>query len=170
MDWAMVVSAFLEWSRYMIENFGYLGVFLVSMASTATIFLPVPGFLFILAASPFLNPYLLGIVAGAGMAIGEVTGYILWKGGSAALKKKDMKWLKRGEKWFSEGRGFIFIVIFAATPLPDDVTGIVGGMFNYDMKRFLLAAFIGKTLMNIAIALAGFYGINWAMGALGINL
>lgn len=169
MDWAAVVSAFLEWSRYMIENFGYLGVFLVSVASTATIFLPVPGFLFILAASPFLNPFLLGIVAGAGMAIGELTGYILGKGGSTALKRKDLKWLKMGEQWFSKGRGFIFILIFAATPLPDDVTGIVGGMFNYDLKRFLLAAFIGKTLMNIALALAGFYGINWAMGALGIN-
>ncbi|MBN2331199.1 MAG: VTT domain-containing protein [Candidatus Aenigmarchaeota archaeon] len=170
MDWASAVNAFLEWSRYMIENFGYPGVFLVSIASTATIFLPVPGFLFILAASPFLNPFLLGIVSGAGMAIGEVTGYVLGKGGGAALKRKDMKWLKRGERWFSEGRGFLFIVIFAATPLPDDVTGIVGGIFNYDVKRFLLAAFIGKTLMNIALALAGFYGINLALSAIGISL
>ncbi len=170
MDWAALVTAFLEWSEYMIVNFGYLGVFLVSVASTVTIFLPVPGFLFILAASPFLNPYLLGIVSGAGMAIGEVTGYMIGKGGSTALRKKDKKWIKKGEKWFTEGRGFIFIVIFAATPLPDDITGIVGGMFNYDVKRFLLAAFIGKTVMNIALALAGFYGINWVMGALGVNL
>ncbi len=170
MEWAALVSGFLEWSRFMIENFGYLGVFLVSVASTATLFLPVPGFLFILAASPYLNPFLLGIVAGAGMAIGEVTGYIIGKGGSTAIKKKDKKWIKKGERWFTEGRGFIFIVIFAATPLPDDITGIVGGMFDYDLKRFLLASFIGKTIMNISLALAGFYGINWAMGAFGVNL
>jgi membrane protein YqaA with SNARE-associated domain len=170
MDWAAAVDAFLQWSRYMIETFGYAGVFLVSLASTATIFLPVPGFLFILAASPFMNPFILGVVAGAGMALGELTGYVIGRGGSAALSKKDTKWLRKGEKWFQQGRGFWFILIFAATPLPDDVTGIVGGMFDYDLKRFLLASFIGKTAMNLVIALAGFYGINWAMGALGVNL
>jgi membrane protein YqaA with SNARE-associated domain len=166
MDWASLIAGFLLWSEQVILTFGYLGVFVVSVVSTATIFLPVPGFLFILAASPFLNPFLLALVSGAGMAIGELTGYVIGKGGAKAIKKKDLKWVKKGEAWFRKGRGFLFIVIFAATPLPDDVTGIVGGMFDYDWKRFLLAAFIGKTVMNLALALAGFYGFNWFMGAL----
>lgn len=164
MDWASLVPGFLEWSEYVIVNFGYLGVFIVSVVSTATIFLPVPGFLFILAASPFLDPFLLGVVAGAGMAIGELTGYVIGRGSHKAIKRKDRKWLKSGEEWFRKGRGFLFILLFAATPLPDDITGIVGGMFKYDWRKFLLASFIGKTLMNLAIAYAGFFGSAWLSG------
>jgi len=170
MDWTYIIAAFLQWSEQTILNFGYLGVFIVSIVSTATIFLPIPGFLFILAVSPFLNPFLLGVVAGAGMAVGELTGYLIGKGGSRALKKGDKKWLLKGEDWFKKGRGFLFIVIFAATPLPDDITGILGGMFNYDLRKFLLASFLGKTAMNLLLALAGFYGINWVMSVFGISL
>lgn len=168
MDFSQLIAAFLEWSEYLIATFGYLGVFVVGAVSTATIFLPLPGFLFILAVSPFLNPWILGVVSGAGMAVGELTGYVIGKGGSRVARRKDMKWVRRGEEWFRKGRGFLFITIFAATPLPDDVTGIVGGMFNYDLKRFLLACFIGKTAMNLAIAFAGFYGINWFLGLLNL--
>jgi membrane protein YqaA with SNARE-associated domain len=170
MDLASLASGFLQWSDYIIQTFGYLGVFIVSAVSSATIFLPVPGFLFILAASPFLNPWILGIVAGAGMAVGELTGYVVGRGGNKALKKKDKKWLKMGENWFKKGRGFLFIVIFAATPLPDDITGIVGGMFSYDWRRFLLASFIGKAIMNLLLAFAGLYGINWLMAIFGATL
>lgn len=160
MDWTTLITAFLEWSEGFIAASGYLGVFVVSVISTATIFLPVPGFLFIIAAAAFLNPVLVGIVAGAGMAIGELTGYAIGSGSSRALKKKEYKWLKFGEKWFEKKRGFLVILIFAATPLPDDITGILGGMFRYDWKKFLLAAFIGKTLLYMALALAVFYGYN----------
>jgi len=169
MDPGSILAVFLQWSVYIIQNYGYPGVFLVSMISSASIFLPIPGFLFILAASPFLNPWILGVVAGAGMAIGELTGYFIGKGGSKALKKSDKKWLKKGEGWFQRGRGFLLIVIFAATPLPDDVTGIVAGMFNYDWRKFLLASFIGKTIMNLLLALGGFYGINWVISLFGLS-
>jgi membrane protein YqaA with SNARE-associated domain len=170
MDPSSLAAGFLAWSEQAIAAFGYMGVFAVSFLSSATIFLPLPGFLFIVAAGPFLDPFLVGVVAGAGMALGELTGYLIGRGGSRALKKKDRKWLKRGEEWFRKGRGFLFIVIFAATPLPDDVTGILGGMFRYDWKRFLLAAFIGKTAMNLALAFAGFYGLGWLLGAAGTAL
>lgn len=172
MDWASLIAAFLAWSGGIIDTFGYAGVFFVSMVSTATIVLPVPGFLFILAAGSVssLNPWLIALVSGAGMAIGELTGYVIGKGGTKALGKgkvlgkREQKWLERGEGWFRKGRGFFFILIFAATPLPDDVTGILGGMFNYDLKKFLLATFIGKVLMNIALVFAGAYGAGIVMG------
>jgi membrane protein YqaA with SNARE-associated domain len=160
MDWTSLIVAFLEWSQYVIETFGYPGIFVVSVITTSSIFLPVPGFLFIIAAAPFLNPWIVALVSGAGMAIGELTGYVIGKGGKKALGKEERKWLKRGEGWFQKGRGFLFIVIFAATPLPDDVTGILGGMFDYDPKKFLLAAFIGKTIMALGLVIAGIYGAN----------
>jgi len=169
MDIASLASAFMGWSQGMIGTFGYLGVFVVSLVSSASIFLPVPGFLFILAAGAFLNPVVLGLVAGAGSAIGEMTGFGLGRGGSHALKSRDVKWLKRGEKWFRKGRGFLVIFAFAATPLPDDVTGILAGMFKYEWKKFLLAAFLGKTLLNLLLAFAGLYGSSAFLSMLGIG-
>jgi membrane protein DedA with SNARE-associated domain len=174
MDGASLIAAFLAWSGGVIGTFGYAGVFVVSVISTATIFLPIPGFLFIVAAGTVssLNPWLVAIISGAGMAIGELTGYALGRGGTKALDRGKMldkgkqKWLKRGEGWFRKGRGFLFILIFAATPLPDDVTGILGGMFNYDIKKFLLATFIGKVLMNIVLVFAGAYGAGVVTGML----
>ncbi len=149
----------------MIDAFGYGGIFVVSALSTASVIVPLPGFIFILAAGGVssLNPWLVALVASAGMAIGEMTGYVLGKGGGKVLgkSKKENVWLKRGEKWFEEGKGFLFIFIFAATPLPDDVTGILGGMFNYDLKMFFLATFLGKLVMNIILVFGGLYGISW---------
>ena len=163
MDWASLIAAFLSWSGGVIDAFGYPGIFVVSAVSTASVVFPVPGFLFILAAGSVssLNPWLVAIVAAGGMALGELTGYLVGKGGKKVLGKKEKVWLKGGEKWFREGRGFLFIFIFAATPLPDDVTGILGGMFNYDLRMFLLATFLGKLAMNLLLVFAGLYGIAW---------
>lgn len=43
-------------------------------------------------------------------------------------------------------------------PLPDDVAGILGGIMEYDLKKFLVAATIGKVVLSTAIAWGGFYG------------
>ena len=174
MDFAALIAAFLAWSGGVIGTFGYAGIFLVSMLSTATILFPAPGFLFIVAAGTVssLNPWIIALVSGAGMTIGELTGYALGRGGTRALDKGKMldkgkqKWLKRGEGWFRKGRGFLFIFIFAATPLPDDVTGILGGMFNYDIKKFMLATFLGKVLMNLVLVFAGATGAGIFTGTL----
>ena len=65
---------------------------------------------------------------------------------------------------------FPVLILFAATPLPDDVLGILGGAISYPLKKFLLASFIGKAIMNIALAWGGFYGINWVLQVFGVGL
>ena len=59
----------------MISSFGYLGIFLVSLLSNASLFIPIPGWIFIAPAGLYLNPWLVGIVAGLGAAIGELVSY-----------------------------------------------------------------------------------------------
>jgi uncharacterized membrane protein YdjX (TVP38/TMEM64 family) len=39
-------------------------------------------------------------------------------------------------------------------------------MFNYDLRKFLLATFIGKVLMNIVLVFAGAYGAGIVTGML----
>ena len=61
-----------------------------------------------------------------------------------------------GERW----RG-LAIFAFAATPLPFDIAGIWAGAIRYPLARFLLIVFGGKLILVTAIALAGYYSIDF---------
>ena len=141
-----------------MESWGYLGIFLVSVVGNASIILPVPSYLVVLASGAILNPWLVGISAGIGAAIGELTGYLLGRGSKKVIEKKYEKLLTQTKRWADRYGLFPVLVFFAATPLPDDIAGIFGGIVSYDAKKFLLATSIGKIISHVALAWAGFYG------------
>ena len=151
-------------------KYGYIGIFLISLIGSLTIFLPLPSAIFVFAAGAFLNPFLVGLFAGIGSAIGEFTGYALGLGGRKIMKKKWKKEIKKIEGLFQKYGGFLVILIFAATPLPDDITGIVAGILKYPVKKYFLASLIGKIILHLIIAYAGFYGTTWVLQYLGLNL
>jgi len=160
-------AQFVSWSQGMIEATGYIGVFLVSLIGTASIFFPVPSFAVIFAAGAFLNPFLVALFAGLGATIGEVTGYALGLGGRHVLSKKYKKSVSRTKEWIEKRGVFVVILLFAITPLPDDVVGILAGIIKYDIKKFFIATFIGKFFLSLVLALAGFYGIGWLLAFIG---
>ena len=145
-----------------LKTYGYLGAFLIAIVSSATIILPVPGIVLIvaLATVPEYNPVLIGLAAGAGSALGEITGYMA--GFSGQLVFGDSKTYLRLEEWMRR-RGLIVIFVLSFVPNPFfDVAGAAAGMLRYSMWKFLLACFLGKTLRYILIACFGwFVGISW---------
>ena len=157
------LTQFAIWAQLFTLEWGYLGIFLVSFIGNASIILPVPSFLAVFAAGSLLNPWLVGLAAGAGAALGELTGYVLGMGGRKALESRYRKYMERLKKVMERYGMFPIIVLFAATPLPDDLVGILAGMIRYDLRKFLLAALIGKVVMNTGLAWAGFYG-SWLLG------
>jgi membrane protein YqaA with SNARE-associated domain len=161
-----------EWASSTVDSLGYLGIFIVSFVGSASIILPIPVFIIVPAAAalPWMNPWFVGLSAGFGAALGEITGYALGKGGGKVIEKKYSDHMKKYRSWFKKDNIFIWIVIFAATPLPDDVLGLICGMFNYDFKKFIMASVIGKCILNLLLAFAGFYTIPWALRLLGINI
>lgn len=157
-----------------IGAWGYLGVFAVSLVSSASIIVPLPGPLLIAAAALVLNPWLVGIAAGLGSGIGELTGYAAGRAGKAVVQAQgakqsaSLRWLAWAEKW-AQKRGMFFVVFAcAATPLPMDIAGIVAGVAGYDWRRFLVASILGKTVEALAIALAAAAGAHWAVSALAL--
>jgi len=40
-------------------------------------------------------------------------------------------------------------------------------MVEYDVKKFLLATFIGRTIAYLVLAFAGFYGLSYVLGLFG---
>ncbi len=154
--------AFSQWAQQFVEATGYLGIFVVSFIGSASIILPVPFIAVVFSAGAFLNPLLVGISAGAGAALGELTGYGLGYGGQKVAKKYK-KIFELAEKWFQKHGGFFVIFIFAATPLPSDVIGLICGAMKYPVKKFIIASLLGKIVANLIVAYAGFYSINWVL-------
>lgn len=145
-------------------NFGYFGIFLINLIGYSSILFPLPASLFVFLSGGFLNPLILAPAAGLGAALGELTGYGIGFGGRKLILKEKTK--ERIEKVtnFLKGKKAIFFafVFLAAIPvLGGDILGISAGFLKYDLKKFFLASFIGKTILHLAIAFAGFFGISW---------
>jgi membrane protein DedA with SNARE-associated domain len=147
----------------LVTTFGYAGVFFASLIGSASIILPVPAFFVVIFAGTVLNPLAVGIVAGIGSAIGEMTAYAAGYGGRVLVeRKKRYRKLNYVERMFKKYGGFAVVFVFAATPLPDDLIGLFCGAIKYDTKKFFIATLAGKIILSIFLAYAGFYGWSWA--------
>jgi len=146
-----------------LSTYGYFGIFLISLIGSATIILPIPSAIVIFSAGAFLNPFIVGLLGGIGAAIGEFTGYGIGLGGRRVIKKKWKRGIDKVEKLFQKYGGFIILIIFAATPLPDDIVGLFCGISKYEIKKFFIAVLIGKIILHLILAYAGFYGISWIL-------
>jgi len=152
---------------FLVNSFGYLGVFLLGAISAATLFLPTPAFIIVFAIAPAFNPVLLGFVAGLGAAVGELSGYLIGFGGERVLLKKYEKRVKEVERSFQKHGSQVIIFLFAATPLPFDIIGLFCGAIRYPLKSFFLFTLAGKLVKYWAIAFAGYYSVQWLVGILG---
>jgi len=168
-DVLFAAFGFMEWANSLVLAWGYLGLFVAEIIGSASIIFPAPVFLlnFVLGGMPGFNPWLVGIVAGAGSSIGEMTSYALGRGGREAIKKKYGSKLRKAQAWAEKHGVFPVIILFAATPLPFDVIGILAGMIRYDIRKFFIAMFIGKIVAGLALAWAGYYGMSWLLAAFG---
>ena len=142
-----------------LDKLAYLGAFLAMLVGNATLILPVPGLIFVFALGHTLNPLLVGLIAGPGAALGEMTGYIAGYGGSAAVD--DFKVYTRIKGWM-EKYGLVPITVLAAVPNPlFDMAGIVSGSLRIPWWKFLVAAWIGKTIQALIIAYGGALSLGW---------
>lgn len=138
-----------------LSNYGYLGIFLISILGNATVVVPAPVIVTAFVGGAIYNPILVGLLTGLGATIGEVTGYLAGAGSQTFIE--DNKYYKRVEKWMSRS-GFLTIFILAAIPNPlFDVAGMFSGATKYPLKKFLLATLLGKSLKFLVIAFLGKY-------------
>jgi uncharacterized membrane protein YdjX (TVP38/TMEM64 family) len=145
-----------------LGHLAYLGAFLAMLIGNATVILPVPGLAIVFALGATLNPLLLGLAAGPGAALGELTGYLAGYGGSAVAD--NLKVYRTVERWM-ERYGVAVIAVLAAIPNPlFDVAGMVAGMMRVRWWHFLLAAWVGKTIQAVVVAYAGVLSWGWVEG------
>jgi len=129
-------------------QYGYFGVFAISLIGTASIILPVPYTLiiFTLSTTGQWDPILLTVAGGAGSAIGELSGYLLGYFGRRMLSAERQRKMTYLVKMFDR-YGPLAILVFALTPLPDDILFIPLGILRYKFYKAFIPALVGKILM-----------------------
>lgn len=136
-----------------LSGYGYLGLFLLNVATSATLILPVPGLALAFAAGSSFSPVLVGLAVGLGSTFGELTGYLAGYSGQGIVENQAQYarvqgWMRRYGLWV------IFVLALIPNPV-FDVAGILCGVLRIPVWKFLLAAGVGKVIKATVIAYAG---------------
>lgn len=155
----MVYLVLLEWMEQFAHQFGYFGVFFISLIGAMSIIVPIPYTLVIYLLGSFLNPFFVAVSGGLGSALGEFSGYVLGYYGRAVLSEERRKKMDYMMKVFYR-YGFAAIFFFALTPLPDDLLFIPLGIMRYQFVKAFIPAILGKMLMCFILAYSGYLSIG----------
>ncbi|MEM2110569.1 MAG: hypothetical protein QXX08_01680 [Candidatus Bathyarchaeia archaeon] len=154
---AVILYETLITGNLLREN-GLFGIFLAAMFSHLTIigrgiFLPT-----FLPLTTLYHPLLLGLSAGLGGAIGEVTTYYWGLGIKEALRNNEKeniltKWIKK--------YGILALLMVAASPLPDTPLVLLAGTARLPLLKIIIIQGIGKTMLySFGAAVGGFFFVQ----------
>lgn len=141
-----------EWVQG-LGHWGYLSIFLISLLSSATVILPAPGLAIVFAMGSAFDPLLLGIVAGIGSGLGELSGYLAGASGRALIEDHPVNnQLRR----FTDHYTALALFLLALLPLPIfDFAGILAGAMRMRISIFLGSVISGKIIKHVLIAFMG---------------
>lgn len=161
----VAITIFIFSIRDRVEQFaefGYPGIFLIALLANATVLLPAPGVAVIYAMGAIFNPFAVGLAAGTGGALGEVSGYLAGFSGQAVIERMDV--YDRIKPWVDKYGGWAILVL-SAIPNPFfDIAGIAAGIAKMPLLSFLVSTWIGQLIKMTIFALAGKYSIQLFTG------
>lgn len=141
------------------ERFGYAGIFLIALMANATVLLPAPGVAIIYAMGAVFNPLWVGLAAGTGGALGELSGYLAGFSGQAVVEKTNV--YERFQPYVDKYGGWAILVL-SAIPNPFfDVAGIAAGIAKMPVQTFLVFTWVGQIIKMSTFAIAGHYSLEW---------
>ena len=136
-----------------LQGLGCPGIFLFSILANATILVPVPGVVFTSAMGAVFHPFWVSIAAGAGAALGELSGYMAGFSGQAVVENAAS--YERVVRWMRK-YGDVTILFLAFIPNPlFDLAGMLAGVLKMPVWKFLFYCVIGKILKMMMFAYAG---------------
>lgn len=137
------------------QTLGIIGIFFFNFFSSATVLVPSLGLATVVAGGNLFNPLIVGLVAGIGGAIGELTSYILGRSGKEIILKKEFgHFSKLKSQFLKYGAILIFVFAFIPNPIFDGVGIIAGGLY-YPLKKFFLIVLTARILRNLLLAYLG---------------
>jgi uncharacterized membrane protein YdjX (TVP38/TMEM64 family) len=145
-----------------LTRYGYPGVFLLNALASGTILMPAPGVMMTFAFGGVFEPVWVGIVAGAGAACGELSGYAAgYSGQGVALHFSLYERLIERMKLHWRATMLVLLVT-AAIPNPFfDLVGIAAGVMRVRLDQFLAATLVGNVIKMVMFAYAGSFSVGW---------
>lgn len=148
-----------------VEEWAYPGSFALSLLTNATVAVPVPYNPIIFQLMTAVQyPLLIAVLAAAGAALGESTGWWVGSQGRTVLPSggrtgRVIRWLQRlsTRRW----PAFWALAGFSAIPNPVfDVAGLVAGAARVPYLLFVGAAFLGRLVRFALFAYVGAAMLN----------
>jgi membrane protein DedA with SNARE-associated domain len=165
------IEAGREATESWFGNLGYAGVFLANLASTATLFIPVPGLTaaaqaLIASTSSTLSPFWVGVLGGLGMALGEITAYVAGMAAALIAKEEEIKApsrlqpivdkVTRAVNWLMAKYGMPTLFTLSVVPNPlFEVAGWTAGATRYSFWKFMGSVTPGKVCRGLLLAYIG---------------
>ncbi len=145
-----------------LKTYGYPGVFLFTLLTSATVILPAPGLIVVFSLGGVLNPLWVGLFASLGAALDELSGYLAGYSGRIVIENTDSYFKIR--VWMQDNIRLSswLIMLLAFIPLPFmDMAGMAAGALRMPVWRFLSWCFAGKLPKMLLVAWLGTLSIDW---------
>jgi membrane protein YqaA with SNARE-associated domain len=164
---AVAGAAYLLHQRLDSNQIGYGAVAITALVASAGLIIPVPALATSCTASAFLNPAFIGLIAGTGETLGELTGYFLGYSGRGVVQQSRL--YQRLEGWMRQ-RGWLVLFLISLIPNPIfDLAGIAAGALRYPLWKFLGVVWVGKLMKFLIIAYSCAYSVEWLTGLFGLG-
>jgi uncharacterized membrane protein YdjX (TVP38/TMEM64 family) len=158
----IAITVYIYSIRERVEEFralGYWGGFLIALLANATVLLPAPGVAIISWMGSIFNPLGVGLAAGTGGTIGELSGYLAGFSGQAVIERTDV--YNRMRPWVTRYGGWAILVL-SAIPNPFfDIAGIAAGIAKMPLRTFLIFTWVGQCIKMTLFALAGYHSFSF---------
>jgi membrane protein YqaA with SNARE-associated domain len=158
-----------------MQQYGYVGAFLISILGGATIIIPVPMLAIVFALGGVMPyPWLVAISAALGELVGALTIYMTGHGaGRAISSSKHGKIQKAYERMLDlmERRGAI--TLFAVTSIVNPFfypAAFACGALHFGLKKYIAIVLVGKIIKCMTVVYAGYWGLKGIFRAIGIEL
>jgi membrane protein YqaA with SNARE-associated domain len=173
----LMAVAVVVWNEEIreLQQFGYLGAFVISILGGATVIIPVPALAVVFTLGAVMeHAWLVGIAAALGELIGALTIYMTGHGaGRAISKSKHGKIQRTYEKLLGlmERRGPIVLFIVASVVNPFFYpAALAAGALRFGIWKYTIIVLAGKIIKCMTVVYAGYYGLKGIFRAIGADV
>ncbi len=140
------------------DDFGYLGILLISFVGSLVVFVPIPYFPVLITAAfnSNLDPTLIALSSTIGAVSAKLIIFYASYYGRNILSSKIKGKMVPLQRLLGRYGG-IGAFIAAVSPIPDDIVYIPLGLTKYSPWKFAVATFLGKFLQNEIFVLGAIY-------------
>lgn len=139
-----------------VKSFGLFGIFVINLVASSTVVVPAPAIVSVVVGGRLYAPFLVGIAASLGAAIGNMIGYFIGRSGKHIVLSHNeygwYKWLKKNFHTY----GTLLIFVFALVPNPIfDALALIAGITEYSPVKLFFLMLVARFLRDTLLAFLG---------------